>query len=213
MLSTAWRRITCPPGPGAAGWRPRRGRRSLPGVRIYTKTGDGGDTSLAGGDRVPKDHLRVAAYGDVDEANAAIGAALATRPAELAAEVLTRVQRDLFAIGGALATPTPAALRAEQRAKLVVTEAQVHALERAIDEAEAELAPLKQFVLPGGTPKAAALHLARTACRRAERSAVHLAHDQPVAPEILVYLNRLSDLLFVLARQANARAGRADVTW
>jgi cob(I)alamin adenosyltransferase len=185
----------------------------LPGVRIYTKTGDGGDTSLAGGDRVPKDHLRVAAYGDVDEANAAIGAALATRPAELAAEVLTRVQRDLFAIGGALATPTPAALRAEQRAKLVVTEEQVHALERAIDEAEAELTPLKQFVLPGGTPKAAALHLARTACRRAERSAVHLSHDQPVAPEILVYLNRLSDLLFVLARQANARAGRADVTW
>ena len=182
-------------------------------MKIYTRTGDRGETSLAGGDRVPKDHVRVAAYGDVDEANAAIGAALATRPADFAADVLTLVQRELFAIGGALAAPAPAALRAEQRTKLAVTAEQVHALERAIDEAERELAPLRQFVLPGGTPKAAALHLARTACRRAERSAVRLSREQPVAAEILVYLNRLSDLLFVLARQANARAGRPDVTW
>ena len=182
-------------------------------MKIYTKTGDGGETSLAGGDRVPKDHLRVAAYGDVDEANAAIGAALATRPADFAADLLTAIQRDLFAIGGALAAPAPAALRAAQRAKLAVTAAQVRALEDAIDAAERELTPLRQFVLPGGTPKAAALHVARTACRRAERTAVHLSRGEPVAAEILTYLNRLSDLLFVLARQANARAGRADVTW
>ncbi len=182
-------------------------------MKIYTRTGDGGETSLAGGDRVPKDHLRVAAYGDVDEANAAIGAALATRPSEFAAEVLTRIQRELFAIGGALASPAPAALRADQRAKVAVAAEQIQALERDIDAAERELAPLRQFVLPGGTPKAAALHLARTACRRAERSAVHLSRAQPVAAEILGYLNRLSDLLFVLARQANARAGLPDVTW
>jgi cob(I)alamin adenosyltransferase len=197
----------------AGRWRSAARGHSLPGVKIYTRTGDRGETSLAGGDRVPKDHVRVAAYGDVDEANAAIGAALATRPADFAADVLTLVQRELFAIGGALAAPAPAALRAEQRTKLAVTAEQVHALERAIDEAERELAPLRQFVLPGGTPKAAALHLARTACRRAERSAVRLSREQPVAAEILVYLNRLSDLLFVLARQANARAGRPDVTW
>jgi cob(I)alamin adenosyltransferase len=185
----------------------------LPAVKIYTKTGDGGDTSLAGGSRVPKDHLRVAAYGDVDEANAAVGAALATRPTDFAGPLLLMVQRDLFAIGGALATPEPAALRAAQQAKLAVTREQVETLERAIDEAEAQLPPLKHFVLPGGTPKAAALHLARTVCRRAERSAVRLARQEPVAAEILVYLNRLSDLLFVLARRANALADQADLTW
>jgi len=182
-------------------------------VKIYTRTGDAGETSLAGGTRVPKDDVRVAAYGDVDEANAAIGAARATPPAELADPLLAQIQRDLFAIGGALAARDPGSLRPEQRAKLAVSAERIRALEQAIDEAERDLAPLKQFVLPAGSPKAAALHLARTVCRRAERSTVHLAHEQPVAPEILVYLNRLSDLLFVLARQANARAGRPDVTW
>ncbi len=200
-----------PPEP--IGWRARGAGHTLPCVKIYTKTGDGGETSLAGGDRVPKDQLRVAAYGDVDETNAAVGVALATRPDDFAVDLLTRVQRDLFAIGGALATPASASLRAEQRAKLAVTDEQVRALEHAIDDAERELAPLRQFVLPGGTPKAAALHLARTVCRRAERAAVRLSHQEPVASEILVYLNRLSDLRFVLARQANARAGRADATW
>jgi cob(I)alamin adenosyltransferase len=182
-------------------------------VRIYTKTGDAGETSLGGGDRVPKDHLRVAAYGDVDEANAAIGAARAAPPADAADGLLAQVQRDLFAIGGALASPGPAALRAAQRAKVAVTAERIRALEQAIDDAERELAPLKHFVLPAGGPKAAALHLARTVCRRAERSTVHLSHEQPVAAEILVYLNRLSDLLFVLARQANHQAGQTDVTW
>ena len=182
-------------------------------MKIYTKTGDAGETSLAGGNRVSKDDLRVVAYGDVDEANAAIGAARAAPPADLADARLVQVQRDLFAIGGALASPEPAALRAAQRAKVAVTPEQIRALEQAIDDAERVLTPLKQFVLPAGSPKSAALHLARTACRRAERSAVHLAREQPVAPEILAYLNRLSDLLFVLARQANHQAGTPDVTW
>ena len=182
-------------------------------MRIYTRTGDAGETSLAGGSRVPKDDARVAAYGDVDEANAAIGSARATPPAEFDDGLLAGIQRDLFAIGGALASRDPAALRPEQRTKLGVTAERIRALEQAIDEAERELAPLRQFVLPAGTPKAAALHLARTVCRRAERSTVRLAHEQPVAPEILVYLNRLSDLLFVLARRANADARVPDVTW
>ena len=182
-------------------------------MKIYTKTGDAGETSLAGGNRVRKDDLRVVAYGDVDEANAAIGAARSAPPTDLADALLIQVQRELFAIGGALASPEPAALRAAQRVKVAVTPEQIRALEQAIDDAERELMPLKQFVLPAGSPKSAALHLARTACRRAERSAVHLARGQPVAAEILAYLNRLSDLLFVLARQANHQAGRPDVTW
>ncbi len=182
-------------------------------MKIYTKTGDAGETSLAGGARVPKDHRRVAAYGDVDETNAAIGVARAAAPADAADPLLADVQRDLFAIGGALATPEATALKAAQRAKVAVTAERIQALERAIDEAERDLPRLKNFVLPAGAPQAAALHLARTVCRRAERSTVHLAREQGVAPEILVYLNRLSDLLFVLARQANARAGQPDVTW
>jgi cob(I)alamin adenosyltransferase len=184
-------------------------------VRIYTKTGDGGETSLMGGRRVAKDDRRVAAYGDVDETNAAIGAARATRPAELADALLAHVQRDLFAIGGALATPRPAALGAARRAKVALSAARVRALEKAIDATEQGLEPLRHFVLPGGTSKAAALHVARTVCRRAERSVVRLAREEPVAGgrTILAYLNRLSDLLFVLARQANREAGREDVKW
>lgn len=182
-------------------------------MRIYTKTGDRGETSLTGGDRVPKDDPRVAAYGDVDETNAAVGAARATRPTELADALLAQVQRDLFAIGGTLASPQPVTLPTAQRVKVVVTPERIRSLEEAIDTAEQQLAPLKHFVLPGGTPKAAALHVARTACRRAERSVVRVAREQGVGEEILAYLNRLSDLLFVLARQANHRAGEPDVTW
>jgi len=168
-----------------------------------------------GGDRVPKDDLRVTAYGEVDEANAAIGAARATPPADEAEGLLAQVQRDLFAIGGSLATPDPGALRGEQRSKVVLAPDRVRALEDAIDAAERELAPLKRFVLPGGSPKAAALHVARTACRRAERSVVRLYRERRVrdSGEILAYLNRLSDLLFVLARRANRLAGQEDVTW
>ncbi len=184
----------------------------LPPMSIYTRTGDTGTTGLFGGGRVPKNHVRVSAYGDVDELNAAIGVARATPPADLADPLLETIQRDLFALGGHLATPDPAKVaKALERATL--SESQVLAFEQAIDAADAELPPLSAFVLPGGTPKAAALHLARTVCRRAERSVVRLAQEDPLPALFTVYLNRLSDLLFTLARLANHRAGVGDVTW
>ena len=179
---------------------------------IYTRTGDEGTTGLFGGGRVPKDHPRVVAYGEVDELNAAIGLARATPPTELAHGLLETVQRDLFALGGHLATPDPAKVaKALERATL--SEERIREFERAIDAADTELAPLRAFVLPAGTPKAAALHLARTICRRAERSVVRLAREDQVPPLFVTYLNRLSDLLFTLARLANHRGGAGDVTW
>ena len=182
-------------------------------MKIYTRTGDGGDTGLFGGGRVPKDHRRVAAYGAVDELNAAIGLARALDPTALGDALLDDIQRDLFAIGGQLASPEPAKV-AKALAKAALSDERVAALERAIDSTEATLSPLDGFILPGGTPKAAALHFARTVCRRAERCVVTLSREAPpIAPSILPYLNRLSDLLFVLARGANAAAGRADVAW
>jgi cob(I)alamin adenosyltransferase len=181
-------------------------------MKIYTRTGDLGDTGLFGGGRVPKDHPRVAAYGDVDELNSAIGVARAAAPAELFDALLETVQRDLFALGGHLATPDPEKVaRALEKAEL--NETRVTEFERAIDDADGELPPLRAFVLPSGTPKAAALHLARTVCRRAERSVVRLAREDDVPPLFVVYLNRLSDLLFTLARLANHRAGAGEVTW
>ena len=179
---------------------------------IYTRTGDQGTTGLLGGGRVPKDHPRVSAYGDVDELNAAIGVARAAAPADLADPLLETIQRDLFAIGGHLATPDPDKVK-KALARATLSEERIAEFERAIDAADAELAPLRAFVLPGGVPKAAALHLARTICRRAERSVVRLARESEVPPLFTVYLNRLSDLLFTLARLANHRAGVADVTW
>jgi len=168
---------------------------------------------LFGGGRVPKDHRRVAAYGAVDELNAAIGLARALDPTALGDALLDDIQRDLFAIGGQLASPEPAKV-AKALAKAALSDERVAALERAIDSTEATLSPLDGFILPGGTPKAAALHFARTVCRRAERCVVTLSREAPpIAPSILPYLNRLSDLLFVLARGANAAAGRADVAW
>jgi cob(I)alamin adenosyltransferase len=181
-------------------------------VKIYTRTGDGGETSLFGGGRVRKDHPRTAAYGDVDELNSAIGLARATAPAELFDELLQAVQRDLFAIGGRLATPEPEKV-AKAMAKAVLPPERAESFEQVMDDAERELPPLSAFVLPGGTPKAAALHVARTVCRRAERSVVHLAREDEAPPEVLIYLNRLSDLLFTLARLANHRAGSPDITW
>jgi cob(I)alamin adenosyltransferase len=181
-------------------------------MKIYTRTGDGGETGLFGGGRVSKDHPRTAAYGEVDELNSAIGVVRATAPAELFDDLLEGIQRDLFAIGGRLATPAPEKV-AEAIAKAVLPPERAESFERAMDDAEQELPPLRAFVLPGGTPKAAGLHLARTVCRRAERSVVRLARAEEVPPEILVYLNRLSDLLFTLARVANHRAGSGDVTW
>lgn len=176
-------------------------------MKIYTKTGDAGETGLFGGGRVPKDDPRVRAYGDVDELNATLGFGAALAPEEFARETFQTIQRDLFSIGAELATPNPAKLRAS------VTADQVSALEQVIDKYEATLPALKNFILPGGTPKAAALHLARTTCRRAERSVVTLGREQQINPVIIHYLNRLSDLLFVLARAVNTQAGRADIAW
>jgi cob(I)alamin adenosyltransferase len=181
-------------------------------MRIYTKTGDTGETGLFGGGRVPKDDLRVAAYGEVDELNSAIGLARAVEPAGLFDESLESIQRDLFAIGGHLATPDPEKVRTAL-AKAELSEERVRVMEAAMDAADQELPPLRAFVLPGGTPKAAALHLARTTCRRAERAVVALSREAEVPALFLVYLNRLSDLLFTLARLANHRAARPDVTW
>jgi cob(I)alamin adenosyltransferase len=181
-------------------------------MNIYTRTGDRGDTGLFGGGRVPKDDPRVEAYGDVDELNAALGLARAIELMPRVDEVLVPVQRDLFAIGALLATPDRDKMH-EQLAKARVDEDRVAQLEAAIDAGEAELEPLRAFILPGGTPKAAALHVARTVCRRAERRVVALAHAVEIPELVVMYLNRLSDLLFVLARVANRRAGAGEVTW
>ncbi|MGH7631960.1 MAG: cob(I)yrinic acid a,c-diamide adenosyltransferase [Gemmatimonadales bacterium] len=181
-------------------------------MKIYTRSGDEGETGLFGGGRAPKDHPRVAAYGDVDELNSAIGVVRATEPVAFFDPLLQSVQRDLFAIGGHLATPDPERVtRALEKAAL--SAGRVAEFERAIDAADEELPPLRAFVLPAGTPKAAALHLARTVCRRAERSVVRLGHEAEVHDLFGVYLNRLSDLLFTLARLANHRDGSGDVTW
>jgi cob(I)alamin adenosyltransferase len=154
----------------------------------------------------------VAAYGDVDELNSAIGLALATEPRELAFELLEQIQRDLLSLGGQLATREPEKV-AHALAKAHIDERRIEAMEAAIDRGDAVLPPLAAFVLPGGSPKAAALHVARTVCRRAERSVVALREREPVPPIVLVYLNRLSDLLFALARLANQQAGVSDRTW
>jgi cob(I)alamin adenosyltransferase len=180
--------------------------------KIYTRTGDEGDTGLFGGGRVPKDHPRVEAYGDIDELNAAVGLARAVEPMPRVDEVLVPLQRDLFTIGALLATPDPLKMR-EQLTKARLDDERIAQLERAIDDAEAELEPLRAFILPGGTPKAAALHMARTVCRRAERRVVSLMRSEDIPGLVMIYLNRLSDLLFVLARLSTRRAGAGEVTW
>jgi cob(I)alamin adenosyltransferase len=180
-------------------------------LKIYTRTGDLGETSLLGGARVPKDHPRVAAYGDIDELNAALGAARAHARRADVARLLLGIQRDLFAIGAQLADPTRKVV--SRRSKTAVSPARVRRLEKAIDAREAKLPRLRAFVLPGGSPSAAALHVARSVCRRAERSVVHLSRQAKVDARLLVYLNRLSDLLFVLARDESHRAGEAEDRW
>jgi cob(I)alamin adenosyltransferase len=181
-------------------------------VRIYTRTGDAGETGLFGGGRVPKDDPRVVAYGQVDELNAAIGLALALEPQDFSRDVLEQVQRDLFTLGAELAASDPAVL-ARALPGDPIGDPDIRALERVIDAREPALEPLTGFILPGGTAKAAALHVARTVCRRAERAVVTLARSATFSPAIVRYLNRLSDLLFVLARAANAAARRPDVKW
>ncbi|MGH0038247.1 MAG: cob(I)yrinic acid a,c-diamide adenosyltransferase [Myxococcota bacterium] len=180
-------------------------------MKIYTRRGDRGETDLFGGERVAKDDQRVAAYGEIDELNAAIGAAAAATAHEGLRDLVQRIQSTLFDIGSHLATPDPA-----HRAKAGVpcaTPEDVAELESAIDRLEDELEPLQSFVLPGGTPAAAAFHLARTVCRRAERALVALDRADPLEEVLLRYVNRLSDLLFTLARVENRRGGVADVAW
>ncbi len=178
--------------------------------RIYTKTGDQGETSLGDGTRVPKDHPRVAAYGSVDELNAVLGLLLSLHPRPAEADLLRTIQNDLFDVGADLCLPQAA--DEAPGAHLRVRADQAERLEQAIDRLNAALSPLTSFILPGGSPAAAWAHLARTVCRRAERAVVALAHAEPVNPAVVIYLNRLSDLLFVLSRVYNNN-GREDVLW
>jgi cob(I)alamin adenosyltransferase len=181
-------------------------------VKIYTRTGDEGETALFGGGRVPKSHLRVRAYGNVDELNSVVGRALLAAEVPSTRERLARVQHDLFALGAHLATPPTREGR--KRPELpTLPEARIGEMESWMDEAEEALPPLKSFILPGGSPGAAELHLCRTVCRRAERTAVELLPADPGVRFVVRYLNRLSDLCFVLARLENRRAGVADVRW
>src|SRR5215467_9365170 len=182
-------------------------------MKIYTKTGDAGDMGLFGGGRVPKSHPRVEAYGDVDELNATIGVARAAGALDEQIDaLLLRVQQDLFAIGALLATPDRDRMRMHLD-KAKVDQERIAELERAIDAADAELEPLRSFILPGGSPKAAALHIARTVCRRAERRIVDIAAEMEIPSLVVVYLNRLSDVLFTLARLANKRTSTEETTW
>ena len=175
-------------------------------MKIYTCTGDDGRTALFGGGRVEKAHPRVSAYGEVDELNSVLGWALTQISSAETAQRIQRIQHDLFGIGSELATPPPAAGRTRPETPPLPT-ARVAEMEAWIDEADEELEPLRAFILPGGSAAAAALHVARTVCRRAERAVVALATAEPVPTEVVAYLNRLSDLLFTLARLENRRSG------
>lgn len=179
-------------------------------MKIYTKTGDGGDTGLFAGPRVRKDHPRIEAYGTVDELNSVLGLVRADEPPRDIDYVLSAIQHDLFTLGAELATPEPQEHDLDR-----IGAGHIERLERAIDDFDAELPPLREFILPGGERIAAGLHLARTVCRRAERCVVTLAEapGENVRREAIIYLNRLSDLLFVLARAANRLAGRQDTPW
>ena len=178
-------------------------------MKIYTKTGDDGSTSLFSGGRVSKTHLRVEAYGTVDELNSVLGVVRAHYPHERADEWLSSVQRQLFNLGADLATPLDA--KADWVVRMDAET--VTWLEHAIDEMTAELPELKNFILPGGSLAAANLHVARTVCRRAERIVVNLQDHEPIGDHVLNYLNRLSDFLFTLARWENMQAGNPEDKW
>ena len=171
--------------------------------KIYTRTGDNGTTGLGDGTRVAKDSLRVDAMGDVDELNSVIGLLLTETVPDILVDLLTQVQHDLFNLGGEICIPD----------YIILQQANIDNLEEAIDTLNDNLSPLKEFILPGGTKAAAYCHLARTVCRRAERKLITLARDEKVTAISLKYLNRLSDLLFVLCRIINKEAGVADVLW
>ena len=178
-------------------------------MKIYTKTGDEGQTGLFGGERVPKDHRRIATYGTFDELNAALGVVLAepSLPHDLRLR-LGRLQAELFQLGAELATPFN-----KKVATQLLSDEHTVTMEREIDEMEAKLQPLKTFILPGGVRASALLHLARTISRRAERELISLHHDEAVRPVALRFVNRISDYLFVCARFANLEAGVPDVPW
>lgn len=181
-------------------------------MKIYTKRGDGGETSLLGGDRVEKDHPRVAAYGSVDELNSTVGLAAARVRDGWIRERLVRVQDDLFVLGAHLSAPERSDGRKRPSTPPLPVD-RIDEMEGWIDEMVEELPPLRAFILPGGSEGAATLHVARTVCRRAERAVVTLARREAVDDAIVRYLNRLSDTLFTLARLENARAGLSDVVW
>jgi cob(I)alamin adenosyltransferase len=183
------------------------------GVKIYTKTGDRGETGLFDGSRASKASPRVEAYGDVDELNAMLGVALAfIREDQELRSCLLDIQRDLFVVGAHLADPK-ARVEAKRGAKASLTEDKVTQLERWIDHFEEQLPPLRQFILPGGSKGGATLHHARTVCRRAERQVVALSQQVDISPLLIIYLNRLSDFLFVAARLENQRRNYAEIPW
>ncbi len=179
-------------------------------TKIYTRTGDEGTTGLGGGQRVPKDSRRVVTYGTVDELNSQLGVALATGLCERLTEELPRIQNELFDLGSDLCWPSDD----ERRGRIPTVEARhVEQLERLIDEFNEVVGPLTNFLLPGGSPGAAHLHVARTVCRRAEREAVRLGRDEAIGAYVLPYLNRLSDALFVMARYENHERGVGEPLW
>ena len=178
-------------------------------MKIYTRTGDDGSTSLFSGGRVPKFHLRVEAYGTVDELNSILGVARALHPSAPTAGYLTRIQHQLFNLGADLATP----LDSQSNYVVRVDAKQVAWLEASIDALTADLPPLTAFILPGGSPASAQIHIARTVCRRVERLVTQLSEAEGTGEHVLPYLNRLSDFFFTLARWENQRAGVPDVVW
>ncbi len=177
-------------------------------MKIYTKTGDNGETSLFGGGRVKKDHLRIEAYGTVDEMNSCIGVARSLQQPDDVDAILQEIQRDLLTLGADLATPVNAQAKVPR-----IEPSHAERLEHTIDRLSESLPPLTSFILPGGSTQAAQLHMARTICRRAERCVVKLTGEGSVGSSPLIYLNRLSDLLFVMARYVNHRSGEKEITW
>ena len=182
-------------------------------MKIYTKTGDAGQTGLWGGLRVPKDHPRVAAYGDVDELNCQLGCALAALGKSPLRAVFERVQSELFIVGALLASPAAQLKKLKPPFDQGLPRSAVDRLEAEIDAWTSGLAPMTHFIMPGGSPAGAQLHVARAVCRRAERAAASLAKREPLPDNVLIYLNRLSDHLFTAARWANARAKAPETTW
>jgi cob(I)alamin adenosyltransferase len=180
-------------------------------MKIYTRTGDSGDTGLFNGKRVAKSHPRVAAYGDLDELNAVVGLAESLISDSEITKTLVEIQKDLFSLGAQLADPDFGEKR--RSPKVSIPENRITDLERQIDQWEADLAPLQNFILPGGSRAGACLHVARTVCRRAERQVIYLSQQEKVPSLTLTYLNRLSDFLFVLARYINNKANTPEISW